>query len=165
MTPASGTPIAPSWDKSSNRPAPSASIRPSHSRSSASSSIAGPIITLPYCTWTPIDFWDNPSLCVLDTYKLTADGIEFVSRRYNRPELVPIAKALQYAGEHDLPATAAYCTSMGLARRLVQSLPSLDMAENPKVTNLGPSSKRIQMGQSLFDVERREGHWLISAVH
>ena len=57
----------------------------------------GPLIIPPYCWFSSIDTWDNPSLCAVDTYDLSRDSVRFRSRTYNRPDLVPIAKAIEYA--------------------------------------------------------------------
>src|ERR1017187_3212938 len=54
----------------------------------------GSSITLPYCWFSPIDTWDNPSLCAVDSYDLSGDRVRFRSHTYNRPDLVPVAKAL-----------------------------------------------------------------------
>ena len=121
----------------------------------------GPVLKLPYCIFTGIDTWDNPSLCALDRYDVRGATIRFLSRAYNRPELVPIAKAMGYAAEHDLPATRAYCASEELARRLVfGGVPGPDA--NVEVVRHG-RGKRIWFGdhESWFDVEQRQGRWII----
>jgi hypothetical protein len=79
----------------------------------------GSRITLPYCIWSDIDWWDNPSLCVVDTFDVSGDAARFVSRRYNRPELVPIAKAIEYAKRNELPELRAFCTSDEVAQKLL----------------------------------------------
>ena len=122
---------------------------------------AGPVLQLPYCLFTGIDTWDNPSLCALDRYDLRGGVIRFLSRRYNRPELVPVAKAMEYSRQHDLPATRAYCASDALARRLVvEGTPGPDM--NLEVVRRG-RGKRVWFGdrESWFDVEVRGGRWVI----
>ncbi len=121
----------------------------------------GPVLALPYCTFTSIDTWDNPSLCTLDRYDVRGATLRFLSRRYNRPELVPVAKAMEYAAAHDLPATRAYCASEELARRLVfEGAPAPDT--NVEVVRHG-QGKRVWFGdrESWFDVERRAGRWVI----
>jgi hypothetical protein len=71
----------------------------------------GPRVTLPYCWFSPIDTWDNPSLCAVDAYDLSGDDVKFISRVYNRPDLLPVAKAIEYAQQHDYAALLAYCGS------------------------------------------------------
>ena len=66
----------------------------------------GPVLELPYCMFTGIDTWDNPSLCALDRYDLRGGAVRFLSRRYNRPELAPVAKAMEYAGAARLAGDA-----------------------------------------------------------
>jgi hypothetical protein len=68
-------------------------------------------ITIPYCWFSAIDTWDNPSMCAADIYDLSHDDVRFVSRAVNRPDLLPIAKALEYVSKHDYPAVLAYCAS------------------------------------------------------
>jgi len=57
----------------------------------------GALMTLPYCWFSALDTWDNPSLCAVDTYDVARDKVRFETRRYNRPDLVPIAKAIEHA--------------------------------------------------------------------
>ena len=83
----------------------------------------GPLITLPYCWFSAIDTWDNPSLCAVDTYDVEGDEVRFRSRAYNRPDLVPVAKAIEYAEKRDYPAVLGYCTSEDVARALVREIP------------------------------------------
>ena len=80
----------------------------------------GPQISLPYCSWSPIDTWDNPSMCAVDIYDLTGDDVKFRTRAYNRPDLLPIAKAIEYAEQRDYPAVLGYCASAEIAHRLVR---------------------------------------------
>jgi hypothetical protein len=83
----------------------------------------GPIIALPYCWFSAIDTWDNPSICALDTYDLSGDTVKFKTRSHNRPDLLPIAKAIEYAENHDFPAARGYCASDDVARKLVEVAP------------------------------------------
>lgn len=126
----------------------------------------GAIIHLPYCWFSPIDTWDNPSLCALDTYDMSADAVVFRGRRYNRPDLLPVSKALEYAQAHDLPAVRGYCATDATARALVRAVTSHFFADELKVARLAPSRERIEAGDGpvfLFDVEQRAGRWLIAA--
>lgn len=119
------------------------------------------LLTLPYCWFSAIDTWDNPSLCAVDTYELSGDTVAFRSRTYNRPDLVPVAKAIEFADRHDYPAVRAYCASDELAHRLVRNLPP--HAEDLQVTRIGAGEETVEMGSALFRVERRNGRWLVVA--
>ncbi len=123
----------------------------------------GPLITLPYCWFSAIDTWDNPSLCAVDTYDLSGDDVRFVSRAYNRPDLVPVAKSIEYATHRDYPATLGYCASSELARRMVRELPPSFAAEDLQVTRIAEGKERVKLGadSSSFVVEKRGGQWLV----
>ena len=122
----------------------------------------GSLITLPYCWFSAIDTWDNPSLCAVDTFDLSGDNVRFRSRLYNRPDLVPIAKSIEYAEKRDYPAARAYCASAKVAHRLVHgSPPHADAMLQTKRT--GKGKERIEMGDGFFDVEKRAGRWLVVA--
>jgi hypothetical protein len=127
----------------------------------------GPLLTLPYCWFSAIDTWDNPSMCAVDTYDLSGDNVRFRSRAYNRPDLVPIAKAIEYAQQRDFPAVLAYCASGGVARRLVRDIPPDAHADDLRVTRTANGMERIELvGLSTtyrFDVEKRAGRWLVVA--
>jgi hypothetical protein len=66
----------------------------------------GHLLTLPYCWFSAIDTWDNPSLCAVDTYDLSGDVVKFRSRAFNRPDLVPVAKAIEFADNTTIPRCA-----------------------------------------------------------
>ena len=68
-------------------------------------------VTLPYCWLSPIDTWDNPSTCAVDTYDLSGDSAKFISRIHNRPDLLPVAKVMEYAAQCDYGALLGYCSS------------------------------------------------------
>jgi hypothetical protein len=125
----------------------------------------GARITLPYCTFTAIDTWDNPSLCAADTYDLSGDDIQFVEQRTNRPELVPVAKAIEYAEKHDYPAVLAYCGSEQVARKIVRELPhGRGFDAGIEVLQLSAGRKRVRSGYSNepgFAVEKRGDRWLV----
>jgi hypothetical protein len=123
----------------------------------------GSRITLPYCWFSAIDTWDNPSLCAVNTYDLSRDKVRFRSRIYNRPDLLPVAKALEYAEQRDYRAVLGYCTSSQLARRLVREAPPHVFAEDVRVTRKGNRKERVELGDGVyrFDVERRSGRWLV----
>lgn len=126
----------------------------------------GAIVSLPYCWFSAIDTWDNPSMCAVDTYDLSGDNVKFRSRSYNRPDLLPIAKAIEYAEQHDYPAVLAYCGSNAVARKLVREIPTFVFADaEVKVTNIGHDRKRVEFGDGnyRFEVERRGGRWIVIA--
>jgi len=126
----------------------------------------GPLITLPYCSFSGIDTWDNPSLCAVDTYDVAADEVRFESRRYNRPELVPIAKAIEHAGRRDYPAVLGYCASNEVAHQLMRSIPQGVFADDLRVTLKRRGVKHVELGYAptlRFDVEKRGGRWLVTA--
>jgi len=122
----------------------------------------GSLITLPYCWFSGIDTWDNPSLCAVDTYDLSGDNVHFRSRVYNRPDLLPIAKAIEYAEKRDYPAVRAYCASAKVAHRLIrENPPHAEAFLQTKRT--GKGREHIEMGGCFFDVEKRAGRWLVVA--
>jgi hypothetical protein len=126
----------------------------------------GPLITLPYCWFSAIDTWDNPSMCAADTYDLSGNNVRFRSRAYNRPDLVPIAKAIEYAQQRDFPAVLAYCASAGVARRLVRDIPPDPHADDLRVIRTGEGKERVEFSLEpayRFDVEKRAGRWLVVA--
>jgi hypothetical protein len=125
----------------------------------------GPLITLPYCWFSAVDTWDNPSLCALDTYDMTGDTVRFRSETYNRPDLIPVAKVIEYAGKHDLPAVRGYCVSDDVALRIVQEeiTPSYG-AGDLQVIRKGPYKEHVEVGSpdgDGFDVEKRGDRWLV----
>jgi hypothetical protein len=123
----------------------------------------GKFLALPYCWFSGIDTWDNPSLCALDTHDLSGDAIVFRSRAYNRPELVPLAKAIEFAEQHDFPATRAYTTSDALARRLVrEGAPHADAGLT--VTRISPNRRRVDMNSATVIVEKLHNRWLILSL-
>jgi hypothetical protein len=123
----------------------------------------GAAITLPYCWFSPIDTWDNPSLCAVDTYDISGDQIKFRTREYNRPDVLPIAKAIEYAEQRDYPAVLAYCASEDVARRLVRDTGPYFFAGDLKVTPTGEGKERVEMESTRVDVEKRAGRWLVVA--
>ena len=123
-----------------------------------------PLITLPYCWFSAIDTWDNPSLCAVDTYDLSGDDVKFRSRTYNRPDLLPIAKAIEYAAGRDYPAVLGYCASEEIASTLVREIPPFVFAGDLRVTPTADWKERVELGDGpayRFDVERRGDRWLV----
>lgn len=121
----------------------------------------GSLVTLPYCWFSRIDTWDNPSLCAVDTYDLSGDLVKFRSRTYNRPDLVPIAKAVEYAQQRDYHAVLAYCASAEVARHLVRDLPPHVFADDIHVSRTEDGRERVKLGYGSFDVQKQAGRWLV----
>jgi hypothetical protein len=124
----------------------------------------GPLITLPYCWFSSIDTWDNPSLCAVDTYDASGDNVTFRSRSYNRPDLVPIAKAIEYAQQRDYPAVLGYCASSQIAHKLVRDLPPFVFAGQIRVRRTGSGKEHVELGWEpdyRFDVEELDGRWRV----
>lgn len=123
----------------------------------------GSLISLPYCRFSAIDTWDNPSLCAVDTYDLSADEVQFVSRAYNRPDLAPIAKVIEFAQQRDYVAVLAYCASNEVARELIRAVPPHFFAEDVRVTQTGNGQEQVELGSYRFDVEEHGDRWLVVA--
>jgi hypothetical protein len=118
------------------------------------------------CWFSAIDTWDNPSLCAVDTYDVSGDDVQFRSRVYNRPDLLPVAKAIEYAEQRDYRAVLGYCASAQVARNLVRTVPLHAGAEVLRVTRTGSGKERVELGGGSayrFDVEERAGRWLVVA--
>ncbi|MGA2905666.1 MAG: hypothetical protein ABSD98_17720 [Candidatus Korobacteraceae bacterium] len=124
----------------------------------------GATITLPHCWFSAIDTWDNPSLCAVDTYDLSRDDVRFSSRGYNRPDLLPVARAIEYAKQRDYGAVLGYCASSGIAFRLVRDIPPFVFADDLRVTRTASGKERVELGDAYrFDVEKRGDRWLVVA--
>ncbi len=122
------------------------------------------LIALPYCWFSAIDTWDNPSLCAVDAYDLSGDNVKFQSRAYNRPDLVPVAKAIGYAQVRDFAAARGYCASSEIADRLVRELPPHFYAEEIQANSIGIGRERVELGDGpafWFEVEERQGNWVV----
>lgn len=126
-------------------------------------STKGAKITLPYCWGSPLDTWDNLSLCAVDTYDLSGDEVRFVGRRYNRPDLVPVAKVLEYAKKHDYPELRAYCASDAVARKVMRE-GEYGFDAQLETVRLGAGRERVRAaysGDPGFVVEKRGDRWLV----
>jgi hypothetical protein len=126
----------------------------------------GSLVTLPYCWFSPIDTWDNPSLCAVDSYDLEGDQVRFRSRTFNRPDLVPVAKAIEYAEKRDYPAVLGYCVSEDIARAMVREMPPDVLADDLQVTRLSNGKERVELGDPTayeFEVEKRADRWVVSS--
>ena len=126
----------------------------------------GSLITLPYCWRSPIDTGDHPDMCAVDSYDLSGDDLKFRSRAYNQPDLLPIAKAIEYAEKRDYQAVLGYCSSDDIAHRMVRDLPYSVYAGDLQITRKSEGKEHVEMGfPNLyhFDIEERDGRWLIVA--
>jgi len=126
----------------------------------------GSLITLPYCWRSPIDTGDHPDMCAVDTYDLNGDDLKFHSRVYNQPDLLPIARAIEYAEKRDYQAVLGYCSSDDIAHRMVRDLPYSVNAGDLQVTRNGEGKEHVEMGfpnTYHFDIEKRDDRWLIVA--
>jgi len=125
------------------------------------------LIELPYCWFSAVDTWNNPSLCAADSYDLSGDRVRFIDTVFNRPDLVAVAKAIEHSQAHDYWAVLAYCGSADVARQMLRDVPSLVFgAGGLNVTRNGTAKETVEIvGQETFhfDVERREGRWLVIA--
>ena len=125
-------------------------------------------MTLPWCWFSPIDTSDNPSLCAEDTWDISGDRIVFRSRRWNRPDLLPIAKALDYASHQDYPAVRAYCANAAVAQWLMRNAPDRFGGTEVKVVHIGPGRERVSTDDDpdpSFEVVEQGGRWLVAAFH
>jgi hypothetical protein len=124
----------------------------------------GFLVTLPYCWFSAIDTWDNPSLCAADTFDVSHDDVRFRSRVVNRPELYTIAQAIKYAEAHEYRAVRAYCRTAGIARAIMTPADPEIYADPLNVTRLSSSKVRIELGFWTvyhFEVEREPAGWVI----
>jgi hypothetical protein len=89
--------------------------------------------------------------------------VKFRSRTYNRPDLLPVAKAIEYAESRDFPAVKGYCASDDVAREIVRVMPPFYFAGDIQVIRERPGRERVTMDSSSdeFDIEKREGRWMV----
>jgi hypothetical protein len=125
----------------------------------------GALITLPYCWFSSLDTWDNPSLCAADSYSVAGDSLTFRSRVYNRPDLVPIARVSEHIKNHDYPAIRAWCSSSRIARQLLHLPSGFGASGVLDVTRLSPTRERVDLGDGhRFEVQKLSNHWVISEL-
>lgn len=124
----------------------------------------GPIISLPYCWYSAIDTWHNPSLCAVNSYDISGDHVRYAGTVFNRPDLLPIAKAIEYAQARDYPAVLAYCGSPDVAQRMVRDTPPFVWAGTElQIKRTGPQRRHVETPTAEFDVEKRGDRWLVVA--
>jgi hypothetical protein len=80
---------------------------------------------------------------------------------------LPVAKAIEYAAQRDYGALLGYCGSVRVADGMMRDLPPFVYAGAAiHVTPTGNGKKRIELGDGTtyrFDVEKRNGRWLVVA--
>ncbi len=124
----------------------------------------GPLIALPYCWFSNIDTWDNPSLCAVDTYDVSTDDVSFRSHAYNRPDLIPIARVLEAIEKHDYPTIAAYCASDRAARKLLRLAQPFGPSGELDVHHIDSTRERVTFADGeRFEMVKLKGRWLIAA--
>lgn len=129
-------------------------------------STAGNIIQLPYCFFSAVDTWDNPTLCAADSFDLSGHYPVFIGRIYNSPDLVTVAKAIEYAEVHDYVAVRGYCTSDSVAKLLVRKIPPFLFAGAIDTVKAGPTRETVQIsdGDFRFDLIKRQRRWLVERL-
>jgi len=124
----------------------------------------GPTITLPYCEDSAVDLYVDALLCSVDTYDLSGDEVRFVSTETNRPDLEAVAKIVQYADARDYEAVLAYSASVQVARQMVAEMPP-GVVSNVSGEDYPPirgDHQRIDIGGLHFQLEKRDGRWLVT---
>ena len=102
----------------------------------------------------------------MDSYDISGDRVRFAGAVFNRPDLVPVAKVIQYAEARDYPAVLAYCGSAEVARLLLRDIPVFIYADDLHVTRTGATKERVELGSLRsfrFDIEKKRGRWLVTA--
>jgi hypothetical protein len=126
---------------------------------------SGKKITLPYCWFSVVDTWANPTLCMADTYDLSMDEVRFVGREINRPDLYAVAKAIEHAQNGELESIHGYTVTSQVARKILNSMPSHISNEITTVTHIGSNRELIRLqGNEIreFEMQRINGTWLIA---
>jgi hypothetical protein len=126
-------------------------------------STSGNVIQLPYCFFSAVDTWDNPTLCAADSFDLSGDDPVFSGRVYNNPDLVTVAKVIQYAEAHDYVALRGYCTSDMVAKKIDREFPPYLFADSLDTVKAGPAGESIRLvdGNVSFDLIKSRGRWLV----
>jgi hypothetical protein len=129
-------------------------------------STARSIIQLPYCFFSAVDTWDNPTLCAMDSFDLSGDAPVFSGRIYNSPDLVTVAKAIEYAEVHDYVAVRGYCASDSVAKLLVRKIPPYLFADTLDTSKAGPTRETVLIadGAFHFNLIKRQGRWLVERL-
>ena len=106
-------------------------------------------------------------MCAVNSYDLSGDRPSFVGTTVNRPDLLPIAKTIEYAEARDFPAVLADCASSEVAQHMVRSIPPhVSAVGDLNIKPVGPLRKLVELHgdrTARFTVEKRAGRWLITA--
>ncbi|MBV9932210.1 MAG: hypothetical protein JO013_14880 [Alphaproteobacteria bacterium] len=139
-------------------------LDPAESKHVGTLRTSGRVIQLPYCFFSAVDTWDNPTLCAADSFDLSGDAPRFVGRIYNLPDLAAVNNAIRHAQARDLRAVRAYCASDVVARKLVRDMPPYLFADRVERRKTGRGRETIlfQEGAVSFDLVRRRGEWLLA---
>lgn len=128
-------------------------------------STTGKTIQLPYCFFSAVDTWDDPTLCAADSFDLSGDNALFTGRIYNAPDLVVVNSAIQHAQARDELALRGYCASDAVARKLIREIPLFLGAEVLERSKTGPAREKIVLneGSTYFNLIRRRGEWRLES--
>ena len=128
-------------------------------------STTGATIQLPYCSFSAVDTWDNPTLCAADSFDLSGDTPIFSGRIYNRPDIATVAKAIQYAEAHDYAALRGYCASDIVAGEIIRQVPPALFAETLDTVKVGPGREKVLLADRTvrFDLIKRRNRWLVES--
>lgn len=124
-------------------------------------STAGKTIQLPYCFFSVVDTWDDPTLCAADSFDLSGDNPHFIGRIYNAPDLVVVNSAIRHAQARDYPALRGYCTSDAVARKLIRDVSPFLIADVLETSKAGPARETVVLdeGTVSFSLIERRGEW------
>lgn len=128
-------------------------------------STTGTIIQLPYCFFSAVDTWDNPTLCAADSFNVLGDVPRFIGRTYNSPDLVVVNNAIEHAQARDYVALRGYCASDAVARKLLGEIPPFLFADELKTVKAGPTHEKVVLEEPTvyFNLVKRQGKWLLES--
>ncbi|HEX7758727.1 MAG TPA: hypothetical protein VF459_04445 [Caulobacteraceae bacterium] len=128
-------------------------------------STTGKTIQLPYCFFSAVDTWDNPTLCAADLFDLSGDEPHFVGRIYNSPDLVVVNNAIQHAQARDYLGLRGYCVSGTVARKLVREIPPYLFADVLETFKASPTREKVVLdeGAVYFNLVKRRGEWRLES--
>jgi len=128
-------------------------------------STSGKTIQLPYCFFSAIDTWDNPTLCAADSFDLSGDDPRFIGRTYNAPDWVVVNNAIQHAQARDYLALRGYCVSDAVARKLVREIPPYLFADVAETLKASSTREKVVLeeGAAYFNLVKRRGEWRLES--
>lgn len=129
--------------------------------------ISGNTIQLPYCFFSAVDTWDNPTLCAADSFDVSGDVPRFIRRVYNSPDLVVVNNAIHHAQARDYAALRGYCATEAVARKLVREVPPFLFPDDLKKVKVSPTHETVvfEEGPVHFNLIKRRGEWLLESFH